>query len=324
MYPLFHSSGWRTSLIAWQAGATAVILGSGATGEVAAAVESEGVTQLMALPQTLRDLLSRHRAGEPRAFSVRHLNTGTEGVGADELRQWAEMFGLQGVRVHYGASEIGPATVLSAAGSVDAPTSVGCPWDGVSIRIVDPESGGEAPVGTPGEVRLRTPWMMAGYFNAPHLTEAAFEGGREAGWYRTGDLGCVDGEGRLFIVGRVNDAIRSGGEWVYPGEVEALLAGIPGIRTAAVVGVPHPRWGQRPVAYIECEPGVDVDPDVINAHCREGLAAYKCPDWVETVDELPRVGATDKIDRGRLRSDAQRREAVATSLASRVHESELR
>jgi acyl-CoA synthetase (AMP-forming)/AMP-acid ligase II len=300
MYALFHSSGWRTSLIAWQAGATVVVLGHAGARDVHEALTEDGVSQLMALPQTLRDVAALRASDSRPRLRLRSVNTGTEPLSANDVRSWQRAFDVAGVRIHYGGSEIGPVTVLEESGSLDAPTSVGWPWPAVSLRILEPRTATRADPGTVGEVWVRSPFVMQGYLGAPELTAEAIVDG----WYRTGDLGRLDGMGRLHLVGRTSDTIRSGGESVFPGEVEDVLRQAPGVCLAVVVGTPHPRWSERPVAFLEPYPGERLDAADLAGYCRSRLAPYKCPDAFHIVESMPRVGATDKIDRVRLRAAA--------------------
>jgi malonyl-CoA/methylmalonyl-CoA synthetase len=168
--------------------------------------------------------------------------------------------------------------------------SVGVPFPGTAVRILDPSLGsGHAPDGTPvpdgstGELWVRGPTVCAGYWNRPDATDAAFVGG----WFRTGDLGARDADGYYTLRGRGSDLIISSGFNVYPREIEDVLLELPGVREAVVVGAPHPRKGEVPVAYVVADdPFV---PDALRAGCAASLASFKVPVGVVRVDALPRT-----------------------------------
>ena len=147
-----------------------------------------------------------------------------------------------------------------------------------------------------GEVCLRSPFLMDGYFDDPAATADALRDG----WYHTGDLGAIDDEGYVSIVGRARDVIRTGGETVAPVEVEAVLGAHPAVAEVAVVGIPDPDWGETVTAVVVLAAGAataDVDVDALRAHCDGRLARFKQPRRVEVVDALPRTPATGQVQR---------------------------
>jgi fatty-acyl-CoA synthase len=173
--------------------------------------------------------------------------------------------------------------VLAHADLARKPGSVGLPQPGVDVRLED------------GEVCIKSELLMDGYFDQPDATAEALRDG----WYHTGDLGSYDDEKYLSIVGRARDVIRTGGETVAPGEVEAALATHPSVREVAVVGVPDAAWGEVVCAVIVPEPGAadTLDLDGLRAHSATQLAPFKQPRRLETVDELPRTPATGQVQR---------------------------
>ena len=142
-----------------------------------------------------------------------------------------------------------------------------------------------AEVGAVGEIWARTPQVMTGYWNDEAATREAVD---DEGWFRTGDAGYVDADGYVYIHDRVKDMIVSGGENVYPAEVENVLMGHPAVADVAVIGVPHERWGETAKAIVVVRPGAELDADDVIAYARERLARFKCPTSIETVDSLPR------------------------------------
>jgi acyl-CoA synthetase (AMP-forming)/AMP-acid ligase II len=175
----------------------------------------------------------------------------------------------------------------------------------VQARIVD-EDDRDVHTDEVGELVLRGPNVFAGYWGLPEATAEAFRGG----WFHTGDLGRVDAEGFITLVDRKKDMIITGGENVYPIEVEQVLYRHPAVREVAVVGVPHARWGETPVAVVALMDGAEPAADELLAYARERLAHFKCPTRVEIVPELPR-NATGKVLKTTLRKEfGGREEAV--------------
>ena len=175
--------------------------------------------------------------------------------------------------------------------------SAGRPYPWVELRVADPATGAEVTPGEVGEVWLRAPNVMAGYFNRPAETAAALT---PEGWLRTGDGGYVDDDGYLFLTDRVKDMIVSGGENVYPIEVEEVLSQHPGVHDVAVIGVPDARWGEAVKALIIPAPGERLEGDELVAYARARLAGYKLPRSIEFVDSFPRT-PTGKVRKSELR-----------------------
>jgi acyl-CoA synthetase (AMP-forming)/AMP-acid ligase II len=188
-------------------------------------------------------------------------------------------------RVLYGSTEAGPGTVLGTADLERKTGSVGLASPGVEVRLT-----------REGEICVRSPFLMDGYFEDDEATRAALD---EDGWYHTGDVGVFDADGYLSVVGRVRDVIRTGGETVGPAEVEGVLAGHPALAEVAVVGVPDPAWGEVVCAVVVLTDGAAAAPtvDELRAFCDGGLAPFKHPRRVEVVDALPRTAATGQVQR---------------------------
>jgi len=196
----------------------------------------------------------------------------------------------------YGQTEMaGTTTMLKGADSLRKLGSVGRPVAGVEARIVD-EDGAEVRRGEVGELVYRGAQVMRGYWRRPEADTDAFAGG----WFHSGDLLREDEEGYLYVVDRKKDMIISGGENVYPAEVERVLAAHPAVADVAVVGIPHPRWVETPLAVVVPAAGAEPDPTELLAHCREHLAGYKKPSAIVFARELPR-NAAGKVLRRELR-----------------------
>ncbi|GAB3471360.1 long-chain fatty acid--CoA ligase [Kineococcus endophyticus] len=237
--------------------------------------------------------------------------------GSAVLERVAAAWRERGVEVvqGYGMTEAAPGVFMETpADGVPRPTSVGAPHFFVDVAAVGSD-GRPVPLDpstTPSELLVRGPNVFAGYWGRPQDSADAFTG--EAGdWYRTGDVVDVDDEGRVRVVDRLKDLFISGGENVYPAEVEAVIASLPGVATTALVAVADDRWGEVGAAYVTALEGVTLDPDELREQLRTRIAAYKVPRWVFCVEELP-MGGTGKIRRVDLRKRAA--DDVAALLAA--------
>lgn len=177
------------------------------------------------------------------------------------------------------------------------PGSVGVEAPSLQVRVVDAE-GGDCPVGEIGELWLRGESVMRGYWRNPEATAAAFA---PDGWFRTGDLARYDEDGFFWIVGRLKDMFISGGENVYPAEIELALSAYPGLRDYAVIGVPDPVWGEVGRLFVVLEDAADFEPDGVLTYLRGRLAAYKVPKQVSVIEALPRT-PTGKVQTQALRA----------------------
>ena len=209
-----------------------------------------------------------------------------------------ERFWERGVafKTGYGLTEAGPNTFwLPPADVRRKPGSVGFPLFHIDVQVVDPE---DRPCGPDkvGELWVRGPHVCAGYWNRPEETARTFRNG----WLRTGDLARCDAEGYYYIVGRLKDVIISGGENVYPAEVEGVLAAHPAVLQVALIGVPDEKWGETPLAVVMPKPGRALRLEDLLAFGGERLARYKLPRRVAFVEALPRTAA-GKIDKELLR-----------------------
>jgi fatty-acyl-CoA synthase len=185
--------------------------------------------------------------------------------------------------------------------SRDHASTSGLPHFFTAVRVVG-ENGAELPPGEVGEILISGPNVTPGYWNRPDATAEAIEDG----WFRSGDLGCVDADGFLTIVDRAKDMFVSGGENVYPAEIEDVLHAHPDVIEAAVVGVPDERWGEVCAAFVVLREGASASGDDLRDHCRERLAHFKVPRSVTFVDELPRSSM------GKVRKDELRATVGAT------------
>jgi fatty-acyl-CoA synthase len=259
-----------------------------------AAVEEEGITTALTVPTQLLMLTESPRWGRPLP-RLRGFVSG----GAPCPTALAERVRAAGYRFRegYGLTECGPnCFAISDEEARARPGSVGWPVPFLEMRL-ETADGREPGPGEPGELLLRGPQLFAGYLRAPQRTAEAFSPG---GWLRTGDLARRDADGAYTICGRRKEMYISGGENVFPGEVEAALADCPGIAEAVVVGVSDERWGEVGRAFVVLRAGEYATGEAeVVAHARTRLAAYKVPRSVFIVPEIPRLGS-GKPDRAAL------------------------
>ncbi|MEL6178767.1 MAG: AMP-binding protein, partial [Myxococcota bacterium] len=196
----------------------------------------------------------------------------------------------------YGLSETSPVACFNVLDKPKKAGSIGIPLQGVEFRLESDEGDVITESDTPGEVCIKGPNVMKGYYNKPAANTEAFKGG----WFHTGDIATRDDEGYYFIVDRKKDMIIRGGYNVYPREIEEVLYAYPGVTEAAVIGIPHDSHGEEVKAIVALKSGAEATAEQVIAYCKEQLAAYKYPRIVEFMDELPK-GPTGKILKRELR-----------------------
>ncbi|MGH0032434.1 MAG: class I adenylate-forming enzyme family protein [Myxococcota bacterium] len=281
MFPLFHMAAFTLGLAAWQTRGELALVASATAEEVLAAVERRRANRLYCIPAVWARIL----AVDPARFdtsSLRFVDTGTSATPIELVRALKERFPGTATRIYYGSTEVGSGTTLPDARVLDKPGSVGPASPGVDLRLSDD-----------GEILLRSPYLFDGYFDAPETTAEVLRDG----WFHTGDLGALDDEGFLQVVGRRKELIRTGGESVAPAEVEAVLAEHPDVAEVAVVGMPDAEWGEVVCAAVVARPGAAPDLASLQAFCDDRLAGFKKPRRLEIVAELPRTSATGQVQR---------------------------
>ncbi|GAB3150329.1 fatty-acid--CoA ligase FadD5 [Amycolatopsis stemonae] len=295
--PIYHAGGFEAVVApALLMHGRAVFLPSGnfTVDRLLDVLRAEQVTDCLLFPFMLNELL--HRPGLELPSSLRRFILGGDtlmpSVAQEVKRRWP---GVKLTQV-YGLTEGGAiATTLEDADFLAQPKSIGRPVPLAEARVVD-ALGSAAAVGEVGEIEVRGPAVSEGYWNRPDATAATFHDG----WCRTGDLGYVNADGFLHLAGRAKDMIRSGGENIYPAEVEKVLATHPGVLEAAVVAVPDERYAEVGCAVVVPESGSA--PDDLREFCRERLAGYKVPKYFVFVAELPR-NASGKVLKYLLRQE---------------------
>jgi len=272
-----------------------------------AAIERHRVTQCVLAPVLLTQILDLAAATAADLSSLELLSYGAAPISAAALERALRLAPCPLLQV-YGLTEttgfvcaLDPEVHNDAGLRSGVLAGCGRPIDDMEFALVDPVTGAVVAPGETGEIRVRSPRVMLGYWHAPAETAAAITAD---GWFRTGDLARQDAGGYVYLVDRLKDMIVSGGENIYPAEIEAVLAAHPAVREAAVVAAPHPRWGETPVALVVFEPGDQPGEAELLAFCRQRLAHYKCPTAIRQRDELPRNPA-GKVLRRVLRQSLQ-------------------
>jgi fatty-acyl-CoA synthase len=295
--PLFHTGGWNVfATPLWFAGGTVVLFEGFDAQDFLMGLAETGSTMALAVPTQILMLTESPGWGMPlprlRAFV-------SGGAPCPPTLAASVLSAGYGFREGYGLTECGP-NCFATSDSIAAshPGSVGLPIPFLEIRLEN-EDGLDAAPDEPGEILLRGPQLFAGYLGRPELTAAAHD---DEGWLRTGDLAQKDGDGIYRICGRRKEMFISGGENVYPGEVEAALCEMAGVQEAVVVGVPDARWGEVGRAFIVARQGASLREGDVLAHARDRLAGYKRPAEVRIVSEIPRLGS-GKPDRRALSAE---------------------
>ena len=298
--PMFHVGGIGWVLRGLFPGSRQVMLREFSAPGVIEAIDAHRITRLALVPSAMRMVLQEPAAATTDFSSLTYIYYGTSPIPIDLLRQAMKVFGCKFVQ-SYGQTETSSSIVCLAPEDhtlVDVPhmRSAGKPLPGVEVVIRD-ETGAVAPPETIGEIVTRSTANMAGYMNLPEETAATL--GAD-GWLRTGDAGHFDANGFLYVHDRIKEMIITGGENVYPAEVENALYGHPAVSDVAVIGVPSEKWGQAIKAVVELRPGQHATEAELIAWARQRIGGYKLPKSVDFVTALPRNG-TGKVVKGELR-----------------------
>ena len=298
--PYGHIGGVGFALLATNGGQEMIVHAEFDPGAVIEAVERYRVKRIFLVPAAIGILLQHPRAATADFSSIETLSYGASPIPLPLLQQAVDRLGCGFVQA-YGMTETWGTVVAlppedHLPGREHKMTSAGKALPGVEIRIID-EAANPVPVGTIGEIAVRSPNNMAGYWNKPDETAQTMYA---EGWIRTGDAGLLDDEGYLFIQDRIKDMIITGAENVYPAEVESAVHGHPAVLEAAVIGVPDPKWGEAVKALVVLKPGASATAEDIIAHARTRIAGFKCPKSVDFIDALPR-NPSGKILRRELR-----------------------
>jgi fatty-acyl-CoA synthase len=282
--PFFHIAGIGNLLTGMLMGLPTVIhpLGAFDPGHLLDVLAAEKVTGIFLVPAQWQAVCNAQQAN-PRDVKLRVISWGAAPASDTLLRQMSETFPGSQILAAFGQTEMSPVTcMLLGEDAIRKLGSVGKVIPTVTARVVDEEMN-DVPIGEVGEIVYRAPTLMSGYWNNPAATAEAFHGG----WFHSGDLVRMDDEGYVWVVDRKKDMIISGGENIYCAEVENVLASHPAIVEVAVIGRPHEKWGEVPVAVAAVTEG-NLRIEDLDEFLRERLARYKHPKGLEIVDALPR------------------------------------
>ncbi len=297
--PLFHSFGQTCTLNAGiGAGATITLLPRFDAAKALEIIQRDRVTIFMGVPTMYGGLLHAPERDGADLSVLRLCVSGGASLPLELMRSFEDAFGaviLEG----YGLSETSPVASFNHSAQDRKAGSIGTPIEGVEMKVVD-EDGNDVPAGEVGEIVIRGHNVMKGYWERPDATQDAIRGG----WFHSGDMAKVDEDGYFFIVDRKKDMIIRGGYNVYPREVEEVLYEHPAVREAAVVGIPHPEWGEEVGAAVALKEGESISPQELRDYVKEQVASYKYPREIWFVDELPK-GPTGKILKREIEAPAE-------------------
>ncbi|MDJ0644242.1 MAG: fatty acid--CoA ligase [Erythrobacter sp.] len=299
--PCFHISGTGTGIGTMVAGTNSIVLPEYDPTKALDLIENYNISKIFLVPAAIQILLNHPRVPEVDFSRLKFVTYGASPIPLELMKQAMDVLGCGFVQM-YGMTETsGTIVALDPEDHVPEGSprmrSVGKPLAGVEVKIID-DAGEEVPTGTVGEIATRSSKNMRGYWNNPEATAETIDA---EGWLRTGDAGYLDEDGYLYIHDRVKDMIISGGENVYPAEVENALYSHPKVADVAVIGVPHEKWGEAVKACVVAKDGEELSEADVIAHAREHIAGYKCPKSVDFIEALPR-NPSGKILRRELRA----------------------
>ena len=299
--PCAHIGGTGLGIMALASGLPALVQAEFTPDSVFDGIEKGGATRLFIVPAALQMMVNHPRCRDVDYSRLRYILYGAAPIPLELLRQCMDVFSAEFIQV-YGMTET-TGTICMLPPEDHDPNgnkrmrSAGKPLPGVELRVVD-GAGNDVPVGDVGEIWTRSSNNMLGYWNLPDATKGTVA---EGGWIKTGDAGYLDEDGYMYIHDRVKDMIITGGENVYPAEVESAIYGHPDILEVAVIGVPDDKWGEAVKAVCVPKPGAQVDPESVIAWARARIAGFKVPRSVDIIAALPR-NASGKILRKDLRA----------------------
>ena len=298
--PLFHIAALGLVFGMIQAGGTVTILSRFNPEELSKVIEEESATILGLLPTAARFWFSHPSFQKHKYNTLRMFIT----YGSDVILKAKDLFPHAEVTEYYGCTECTGMISLNNHTEANYKKVKSCGRNAinVNVKIVD-EQGNPVPAGVVGEIIARGPTIMKEYWNMKRETEEILRGG----WFHTGDLGYMDEEGYIYIVDRLKDMIRSGGENIYSKEVESVILLHPAVKEVAVIGIPDPVWGESVKAYIVPKEGMKATGEEIIKHVKEHLASYKKPKYIEFIDSLPKT-SSGRVMKYVLRERERRKE----------------
>lgn len=294
--PLYHIYGFNMQINANLAsGGTMVLVPEVTPDNVLDAIDRFLPTYWPAVPALIQMLNMHPRLPESKASSIRFLLSGSAPLPVEAMRKFEEITGSTIIE-GFGGSETTNGVMVNPK-RLRKPGTVGIPFPDMDVKIVDLVNGSEEmPIGEPGELLLKGPLIIKEYWNRPDETANAIKDG----WFYTGDIATMDEDGYITIVGRTKDMIISSGFNIYPRDIDELLYTHPKVLDAGAIGVPDEVRGESVKVFVVLKPGESMTAEEVIAFCRESLAAYKIPRYVEFLDDIPRTGMK-KVDRKALR-----------------------
>ncbi len=306
--PMFHVNAWGIPYAAAMSGAKLVFPGPKLDGaSVYELFEKEAVTLALGVPTVWLGLLHYLEETGKRLDGLSRVTVGGSAAPRSMIETFEERYGVQCIH-GWGMTEMSPVGTLalpkakhlqrSKDEQLAIKTTQGFPLFGVDMKVVGPDGKPRPRDGvSSGELYVRGPWIVGAYYNDEQATAAAFDA---EGWFRTGDVCSINADGYMQIVDRSKDVIKSGGEWISSIDVENAAMGHPDVAEAAVIGLPHPKWDERPLLIVVPKPGREPSKEAITAFLSDKIAKWQLPDDVVFVPELPH-GATGKVLKTKLR-----------------------
>jgi len=298
--PCFHVGGTSFGLGIIFSGAHAVVLPEYDPNQILDLIEQYSVGKIFMVPAALQILMNNPKIDSANLSSLKHIYYGASPIPLKLMKEAMDRFGCGFVQM-YGMTESG-GTIVALPPEDHDPNfnekmnSVGKPLNGVELKVID-EKGDSLPIGEIGEIATRSIKNIKAYWNMPETTDQVLDAD---GWLRTGDAGYLDEDGYLYIHDRVKDMIISGGENIYPAEVENAIFSHEDVAEVAIIGVPDEAWGEAVKAIVVAKPDSEPDAQAIISFARSQIASYKCPKSVDFVSALPR-NASGKVLRRELR-----------------------
>jgi fatty-acyl-CoA synthase len=296
--PMFHANGWGLPFAVPAVGAKLVLPGRHAGGAfLARLIAAEGVTIAVGVPTVWLGLVEHLEAAGGNLPSLKRIVVGGTQLPPALMQRIEQKLGVV-VQTSWGMTELSPSGTMARPNDPGRSALVsGRPAIGIDLLLTD-ASGRALPEqrNIEGHLRVRGTSVVERYFGQEQSATDA------EGWFDTGDLARIDGDGNLMITGRAKDLVKSGGEWINPAEIEAIICSLPEVSLAAVIGRPDPKWGERPVLLVELRERQSLSDEALLAPLRDRVASWWIPDAVIRLEKMP-LAPTGKIDKMRLRSD---------------------
>jgi len=309
--PLFHIGGLAPIVANIHKGCTTVFLPDFEPVKTWQLIEGENINFMMTVPFMLAAMLQVAKKTGADLPTLRFIVCGGSSVPESLINAYAKI----GIKVYqvYGITEnTGAVSLWTEHMKLEKCTSMGKPVFHGHVKIIDWETGAELPPGQVGEILCKGPQVFKGYWNNPAASLEALANG----WYHSGDLGKKDEDGFIYVVDRIKEMIVSGGENIYPAELEMVIRNHPAVAEVAVTGLPDSMWGEIPVAFVIKKPGANLDSTEVFDLCKESLGKYKCIKKVYFVEELPR-NAAGKIMKNNLKAQFLTQRPLSSPITER-------